>query len=169
MFRIDAQGPVLEGPAGTLRVAGGEEFLSKFFMLYEGECLGLGATRACKKYGYSRQRYYQLRQGLMTEGLEALLSQKRGPKANYRRTDEAVRQVIRHRFLDADASAEVIAQKLRQCAFRISTRSVHRILADFGLQKKTPRGRAGSTPAAGRPNATNQGRPASRTRRRAKP
>jgi hypothetical protein len=64
-----------------------------------------------------------------------------GPKSNYRRTDEAVRQIIRHRFLDPLASAEVIAQRLRQTQFPISTRSVERVIADFGLQKKD------STPA----------------------
>jgi len=37
-----------------------------------------------------------------------------GPKRNYRRTDEIVRQVIRHRFLDPEASADVITQKLVQ-------------------------------------------------------
>ena len=68
----------------------------------------------------------------------ALQSQKRGPKTNYRQTAEVVRQVIRHRFLDGDASAEVIAQKLRQTGGTISNRSVERIIAEYGLQKKTP-------------------------------
>jgi hypothetical protein len=34
-------------------------------------------------------------------------------------------------------SAEVIAQKLRQTGFVISTRSVERVIEDYGLQKKT--------------------------------
>jgi hypothetical protein len=55
---------------------------------------------------------------------------------NYRRTDEVVRQVIRHRFLDPEISPEVIAQKLGQTGYSISTRSVERTIADFGLQKK---------------------------------
>ena len=71
------------------------------------------------------------------QGSAALRSKHRGPKRNYRRTDELVRQVIRHRFLDPGASAEVIAQKLRQTGFSISTRSVERVIADYGLQKKT--------------------------------
>ena len=50
-----------------------------------------------------------------------------------------IRLVIRHRFLDAEASAEVIAQKLRQQGNPISQRSVERIIADYGLQKKTLR------------------------------
>jgi hypothetical protein len=48
-----------------------------------------------------------------------------------------VRQVIRHRFLDPDASEEVIAQKLRQSGWEISIRSVQRVVEEFGLQKKT--------------------------------
>jgi hypothetical protein len=57
----------------------------------------------------------------------------------YRRTAEVVRQVIRHRFMDLDASPEVIAQKLRQSGWKVSTRSVERIIAEYGIQKKTPR------------------------------
>jgi hypothetical protein len=45
--------------------------------------------------------------------------------------------VIRHRFLDPEASAQVIGQKLRQAGQPISTRSVERVLEDYGLQKKT--------------------------------
>jgi len=71
------------------------------------------------------------------QGAAALASRKRGPQRNYRRTAEAVRQVIRHRFLDPDASAAVIAQQLTQASFTISVRSVDRIIEDLGLQKKT--------------------------------
>jgi hypothetical protein len=48
-----------------------------------------------------------------------------------------VRQVIRHRFLDAEASVEVIAQKLSQSGRKISQRSVQRVIEEYGLQKKT--------------------------------
>lgn len=51
----------------------------------------------------------------------------RGPKTNYRRTDELERQIIRHRFLDPDAAAEVIAQRLHQTRHVISIRSVERV------------------------------------------
>ena len=70
-------------------------------------------------------------------GALALQNQKRGPKTNYVRTDEVERQVIRQRFLDPDASADIIAQKLRQAGFSISTRSVERVIEKYGLQKKT--------------------------------
>jgi hypothetical protein len=71
------------------------------------------------------------------DGAEALRSRKRGPKSNYRRTDEVVRQIIRHRFLDPQMSPEVIAQKLAQCGYPIAVRSVERVVSDYGLQKKT--------------------------------
>ncbi|MCX6880645.1 MAG: hypothetical protein NTW21_43590, partial [Verrucomicrobia bacterium] len=55
---------------------------------------------------------------------------------DYRRTDEVIRLAIRLRFPDPAVSPEVIAQKLRQLGHAISTRSVERIIADYGLQKK---------------------------------
>ncbi|MCP4205991.1 MAG: hypothetical protein GY767_02945 [Shimia sp.] len=128
----------LVGSAGSLDVSNDDEITRKLAMLIEGDCEGLGPAQAAKKYQFSRQRYFQLRTAFREQGALALLSQKRGPKHNYRRTDEVIRQVIRHRFLDPDATAEVIAQKLRQCGLNISTRSVERVIEQFGLQKKTP-------------------------------
>jgi hypothetical protein len=49
-----------------------------------------------------------------------------------------IKDRIRLRFLDPAVSPAVIAQKLRQLGHAISTRSVERIIADYGLQKKTP-------------------------------
>lgn len=47
-----------------------------------------------------------------------------------------VSQIIRLRFLDPKASAEVIAQKLRQTGVKVSVRSVERTITEYGLQKK---------------------------------
>ena len=106
-------------------------------MLIEGQCEGLGAAKAAEKLGLSKQRYYQLLKLFEEAGSAGPPGQKPGPKTNYVRTDEVVRQVIRHRFLDPDASVDVIAQKLRQAGFAISTRSVDRVIEKYGLQKKT--------------------------------
>ena len=137
MLRLDGNRAELHGPAGTLPVPDDDEITRKLAMLVEGECEGLGPTRAAEKFGYCKQRYFQLRQAYLRQGAIGLRSRKRGPKTRYRRTDEVVRQVIRHRFLDPDASADVIAQKLRQAGWVISTRSVERVVEEFGLQKKT--------------------------------
>ena len=135
MLQFDLQADALVGPSGSLEVAHDDEITRKLSMLIEGECEGLGPSRAAHKFGFSKQRYFQLRRAFHAHGALALRSQPRGPKRNYRRTDEVVRQVIRHRFLDPQASAEVIAQKLRQCRLPLSTRSVQRVIAQFGLQK----------------------------------
>lgn len=134
---LDLASNALVGEHGSLLVVPDDEITRKLAMLIEGECEGLGPLRAAEKFGYSKQRYFQLREVFLEQGAQALESKPRGPKRNYRRTDELVRQVIRHRFLDPDASVDVIAQKLRQTAFVISTRSVERVIADYGLQKKT--------------------------------
>ena len=135
-FDLDQQ--TLMGSAGSLLVPDDDEITRKLAMLIEGECEGLGPTKAAEKFRFSKQRYFQLRGAFCEIGALALRSQKRGPKRNYRRTEEVVRQVIRHRFLDPDASPDVIAQKLRQSGLPISTRSVERVIEQFGLQKKTP-------------------------------
>jgi hypothetical protein len=80
---------------------------------------------------------FQLLKLYREHGSAGLQGHKPGPKHNYVRTDEVVRQVIRHRFLDPDATVDVIAQKLRQAGFPVSTRSVVRIIEEYGLQKKT--------------------------------
>jgi len=125
------------GTAGELIIPVHDQITPRLMMLMEGECEGLGAAAAAAKYGVTRQRYYQVFKLFEQHGAPALQPQKRGPKTNYVRTDEVERQVIRQRFLDPDASADIIAQKLRQAGFSISTRSVERIIEQYGLQKKT--------------------------------
>jgi transposase len=136
MIRIVRGKMSFEGPEGALPVLEHDEIAVKLAMLYEGECES-GPSDAARKFGYSKQRYYQLLHVFLERGAVALQSERRGPKTKYRRTAEVVRQVIRYRFLDPDASAAVLAQKLRQTGWSISTRSVERIVEEFGLQKKT--------------------------------
>ena len=138
MAQFDVKKNVLTGPHGQLEIPPDDEIIHKFLMLQEGECEGLGPLQAAEKFGLSKQRYFQLRTAFAKQGAQALRSRKRGPKTHYRRTAELERQVIRHRFLDHDASSQVITQKLVQGGWKISIRSVERVLAEYGLQKKTP-------------------------------
>ncbi len=138
MLRFEGDKVFVDGTHGTLEVLESDEITVKLFMLIEGECEGLGPTKAAQKFGFCKQRYFQLLHAYREQGAIALLNNKRGPKTNYRRIPEVVRQVIRYRFLDPDMSAEVISQKLTQNGWPISIRSVARILAEYGLQKKTP-------------------------------
>ena len=138
MLITDADLRKLIGPDGSLAILDSDEITHKLSMLIEGECGPLGPSKAAEKFGYTKQRYYQLLHVFLEQGAIGLQSKPRGPKCNYRRTAQVGREVIRYRFLNPDASAEIIAQKLRQTGFPISTRSVHRVIAEYGLQKKTP-------------------------------
>jgi hypothetical protein len=133
----DQNQPHLTGPAGSLLLSADDEITLKLAMIFEGQCEGSGPTKAASKFGYSKARYFQLLHLYQDHGALALHSKPTGPKSPYRRTDEVVRQVIRHRFLDPEASPEVIAQKLQQTHHLLSIRSVQRVIADYGLQKKT--------------------------------
>jgi hypothetical protein len=156
MLEAHQSGAQLVGPAGAIRLAADDEITRKLAMLVEGQCEGLGPTQAARKFGYTKQRYFQLLRQFEAHGARALQSRPRGPKANHRRTEERLRQIIRYRFLNPDASAAVIAQKLRQAHYPLSTRSVQRVIEDFGLQKKTStpvarksaKGQRGSKPSA---------------------
>ena len=128
---------VLEGSNGTIAVKENDEIILKIAMLYEGECEGKGITKTTAKFGYSRQRYYQIKNQFIDNGSEGLKKQKTGPKENYVRTEEVTRQIIRYRFLDPKVSTDVITQRLIQSGHKISIRSVERVVTEYGLQKKT--------------------------------
>jgi transposase len=128
---------LITGPSGSLTISADDEVARKLAMLIEGKCLGLGPTKAAEKYGYTKQRFFQLLAAFEQDGSVALMSKKKGPKTNYVRTENVVSQVIRHRFLDPDANAVVIAQKMKQTGIKVSQRSVERIIAEHGLQKKS--------------------------------
>lgn len=136
MLEIQKNELILSGAKGKIHLNFDDEIIRKFCMLFEGECEGLGVTNVSKKFNYTRQRYYQLLDQFKNRGAMALQNKKTGPKTNYRRIDEVIRQIIRHRFLDPNASPEVIAQKLVQCGYPISIRSVERVITQYGLLKK---------------------------------
>ena len=138
-LQFDPNTDQLAGPVGALPLDPNDQLARRFLMLIEGECLQDNIASIAQKYGYCRQRYYQLLNDFKQGGLLALQPQKTGPKSNYRRTDQLVRQVLRYCFLDSETSPEVITQKLHQTHFAISLRSVQRVIADYGLQKKTLR------------------------------
>ena len=137
MIHYTPEGWTLVGDHGQLLIPEQDEITPKLAMLYEVQCEGHRVIDTVKKFNYSKQRYYQLLNLFLQLGASALQNQKRGPKTNYRRTGQNTRQIIRHRFLDPNASSDVIAQKMGQSNIQISSRSVQRVIQDFGLQKKT--------------------------------
>jgi len=103
-MQFDPAAQRLVGSAGSLPISPDDEVSRKLLMIFEGECEG-SPLAVARKFGFSKQRYFQLRNAFKSQGSRALLSQKRGPKAPSKRTDQAVRQVIRQRLLDPDVSA----------------------------------------------------------------
>jgi hypothetical protein len=127
----------LVGPAGDRADLENDAITFKRAMLIEGEGTELGPLQVAAKFGFCKQRSWQLRKQFAEGGAAALQRNPRGPETAYRRTEELVRQVIRQRFLDPNASPAVIAQKLRQAGFVIRTRSVARVIEQFGLHKNS--------------------------------
>ena len=68
MLSFDNHTVQLQGPEGTLSVPEGDEITRKLAMLFEGQCEGLGPVAAARKFGYSKQRYYQLLQAFSERG-----------------------------------------------------------------------------------------------------
>jgi len=127
---------LINGIKGKDFVIDEEDSLSmKLAMLIEGHCT-IGVQAAIKKYGYTEQRYYQVLKKYKNGGAHALIDKKPGSDKQPVRTKEVQNQIIRLRFLDPFASAEVIAQKLKQNGYKVSKRSVERTITDYGLQKK---------------------------------
>lgn len=107
----------------------------KLAMLIEGSCT-IGVKEAISKYGYTEARYYQLLKAYKTSGSISLIDKKRGSHKRPVRDKETTNQIIRERYLDPYASAEIIAQKLKQNGYPVSIRSVERTITEYGLQKK---------------------------------
>jgi len=82
MAQFDPRNHKLVGPGGELYVPEDDEISRKLLMLIEGECGEAGPLQAAQKFGYSKQRYFQLRAAYQQAGAMALKSQKRGPKTN---------------------------------------------------------------------------------------
>src|SRR5260221_1787032 len=81
------------GPGGSLLVPNDDEVCRRLAMLIEGQCEGLGPSKAAQKYDFTRQRYHQILAAFYEEGAEGLLLQTPGPTTDYRRTDQVVRLV----------------------------------------------------------------------------
>jgi transposase len=107
----------------------------KFAMLIEGHLYNV--KEACSKYGYTEQRYYQILNKYNTQGLGGLIDKKRGSNKRPVRTDMTVNQIIRLRFLDPLASADILAQKMCQMGYKVSKRSVERTITEYGLKKNS--------------------------------
>ncbi|RLD53592.1 MAG: hypothetical protein DRJ01_19185 [Bacteroidetes bacterium] len=127
---------IIKGIKGNdFKIDPNDKLSVKIAMLFEGHCT-IGVYEAIKKYGYTEQRYYQLLKEYNKKGSEGIRDKKRGSNKRPVRNKEITNQIIRHRFLDTEASTEVRSQKLKQNGYNVSVRSVERTITEYGLQKK---------------------------------
>ncbi len=128
----------LEGKTLSIEINPNDPLSWKLTMLLEA-AFNQGSSSIediAAKYGYSREYFYQVLQKFKELGSEGLRNKNPGPKKNYKRTEEATKQILRQRFLDPQANCGVIAQKLKQTGYNVSQRSVERTINEYGLQKK---------------------------------
>ena len=121
----------------SITVASTDPIAWKFSMLLEAASANEDSIeKIAGRYGYTREHFYKIKKQYEQGGCLSLSDKAKGPKVNYKRTDEIEKQIIRHRFLDPEANSEVIAQKMKQSGHTISQRSVERAINEYGLQKK---------------------------------
>lgn len=120
----------------SLTIKKDDKLAIKMLMIYESIFFKIKPEDIAKKYNYSREHYYHLINNFNKKGSISLINNSPGPKNNSVRTKLIENQIIRHRFLDPEANACVISQRLKQSGYNASTRSVERTIAKYGLQKK---------------------------------
>jgi len=128
----------IEGTTGKLEIDQNDKLARKMGMLIEVECWGRSAQEVSKRYGYTKQRYYQILTKFKEEGSKGIQEKKTGPTKKRKLTETVTAQIIRYRFLDPGGTIDVIVQKLGQSGIKVSKRSVERVITEYGLQKKTP-------------------------------
>ncbi len=133
---------IFEGPQGHFMVEAKDREALDLLMLYEGETSDISITELCRQYGYkSTESYYHKLSAFQKEGMKGLWRSRRGPRTNYRRTDEAVQRAIALRFEFPEKNAAEIQKMLQAEGFSLSVRSVERIFTSYGIGLKKKRRR----------------------------
>lgn len=120
----------------TFYIAGKDKLSLKINMVTEYIYGDVSINYITQKYGYTKQRFFQILNLYKQGGVEALTTMKTGPKKNRIRTENIENLIVRYKFTDPLMSAAVIAQKLKQQGISISQRSVMRTITERGLSKK---------------------------------
>jgi len=108
----------------------------KVSMIAFGELTNLPKIQIAKLFGYStRKSYYDIRNDVLNGKGSELIPESTGPKSAPKRTKELEVLVIKMRF-ETDDNMYVIAAKLNELGFEVSSRLVGQILMDYGLSKK---------------------------------
>jgi transposase len=94
----------------------------------------------CTKYGYSRKTGNEYLNAWEEKKWEGLKDNPRGPKTKSKRTEEIEKRIVDIRFKDPEKDMYDIAKILESEGYKISARSVGRVLSEHGITlKKTKR------------------------------
>ena len=97
MIKIHEGVSSLSGPKGSLPIRKDDQITLKLAMLFEGQCEGLGPIKAAEKFGYTRQRYYQILHRFIDQGAKGLKGLKPVLKGT---TAEPMRSCVRSSVID---------------------------------------------------------------------
>ena len=94
----------------------------------------------CTKYGYSRKTGNEYLNAWEEKKWDGLKDNPRGPKTKSKRTEEIEKRIVDIRFKDPEKDMYDIAKILESEGYKISARSVGRVLSEHGITlKKTKR------------------------------
>jgi transposase len=122
----------------------------KYEMLRQREVDGAALEVSCREFGFTRESYRHLLERFRCEGMGGLFERKRGRKNPLKANDE-VRRWLRHEHArDPSLGPEELARRCdEQTGVQVSRRTVYRVLADVGAEKKKRRSKAKPRPPRG--------------------
>lgn len=108
----------------------------KVSMITLGELSGLPKINVARSFGFkTRKSYYDIRKAVLHGPPADLLPKRTGPQQPPKRTKEIEALIIRSRFV-TNLNMYEIADELTKMGFKVSSRLVGEVLADYGLSKK---------------------------------
>jgi len=90
----------------------------------------------CTKYGYSRKTGNEYLNVWEEEKWDGLKDNPRGPKTKSKRTEEIEKRIVDIRFKDPEKDMYDIGKILESEGYKISARSVGRVLSEHGITLK---------------------------------
>ena len=108
----------------------------KVSMITMGELSTLPKIDIAKSFGFkTRKSYYDIRKAVLHGAPAELLPKRTGPQQPQKRTKELEALIIRCRF-ESNLNMYEIADEINKMGFKVSSRLVGEVLADYGLSKK---------------------------------
>jgi transposase len=119
-------------------------------MLRQREVDGAPLEVNCREFGFTRESYRHLLERFRCEGMGGLFERKRGRKNPLKANDEVRRWLHHEHARDPSLGPEELARRCdEQTGVQVSRRTVYRVLADVGAEKKKRRSKAKPRPPRG--------------------